>query len=97
MAKKYTSADIYKALIESKKSDVVICDGDQVKLNVKKIQKHPDYKRLNPRYKQFVEENADKIFTASVGDENGSIPNTVGLKESEDTWLCWVGDIIKVN
>lgn len=97
MAKTNRVADIYKALIESKKSDVVICDGDRVKLNLKKIQSHKDYDRLNPRYKRFVEENADVVFTACVESGKRKIPNTVGLKESEDNWLFWVGDLIKVN
>ena len=97
MAKKPTAADLYNALIASKKSDVVIADGDRVRLNVKKIKEHPDYQKLNPRYKQFVESSDGKVFTACVESGSGVIPNTVGLKESDDNWLFWVGDLIKVT
>ena len=74
-----------------------ISDGDRVKLNLKVIQSHPDYKRLSEKYKNFVLENADTIFTVRLDPRGGDLNNVVSLKEDSAGWLFWTGDLIKVN
>lgn len=51
-------AKIKKALDEYKP----IAEGTKVKLDFKKISSHPDYPRLNPKYREWVENNKDKEF-----------------------------------
>lgn len=66
-------------------------EGDKVKLDVEKIKRHKDYERLNPRYKEFVESNADTVFTAHLERET-----LISLKEQPE-WLFWSGSLIKVK
>lgn len=66
-------------------------EGDKVKLDVEKIKRRKDYERLNPRYKEFVESNADTVFTAHLERET-----LISLKEQPE-WLFWSGSLIKVK
>ena len=66
-------------------------EGDRVKLDVEKIKRRKDYEKLNPRYKEFVESNADTIFTAHLERET-----LISLKEQPE-WLFWSGSLIKVK
>ena len=68
-----------------------IKEGDKVKLNVSKIKASPDYPIMRPDYKEFVEKNVEKIFTAHYEKEV-----LVSLVE-EPKWLFWRGNLIKVN
>lgn len=74
----------------------VIKDGDKVMLNIKAIRSHPDWGILSEEYVQFVESNADTVFTAMV--ESGKYDKGfITLKEDESGWLFWPGDVIKVS
>lgn len=66
-------------------------EGDKIKLDVEKIKRRKDYERLNPRYKEFVESNADTVFTAHLERET-----LISLKEQPE-WLFWSGSLIKVK
>lgn len=66
-------------------------EGDKVKLDMEKIKRRKDYERLNPRYKEFVESNADTVFTAHLERET-----LISLKEQPE-WLFWSGSLIKVK
>lgn len=66
-------------------------EDDKVKLDVEKIKRRKDYKKLNPRYKEFVESNADTLFTVHLERET-----LISLKEQPE-WLFWSGSLIKVK
>lgn len=66
-------------------------EGDRVKLDVEKIKGYKDYEKMNPKYKEFVESNADTVFTAHPERET-----LVSLKEQPE-WLFWSGNLIKVK
>lgn len=86
-----TVADVYLRLKENGVKSLDIEDGDRVRLNLKSIQSHPDYQKLSLPYRQFVEENAETVFTATY--EDGK--KLVSLKEDDTGWLFWPGDLIK--
>ena len=71
-------------------------DGDKVILNYKQITSRKDWKRKLPNYKNWVEENKDKIFTIQ---NTKKYTEFVTLKEdtSEEKWMFWVGDLVKVE
>lgn len=66
-------------------------EGDKVKLDVEKIKRRKDYGKMNPKYKEFVESNADTVFTAHLERET-----LISLKEQPE-WLFWSGSLIKVK
>lgn len=66
-------------------------EDDKVKLDVEKIMKRKDYEKMNPRYKEFVESSADKVFTVHLERET-----LISLKEQPE-WLFWSGSLIKVK
>ena len=74
-----------------------ISDGDKVKLNIQVIQSHSDYNKLSEKYKRFVVENENTIFTVQLDSRGGNLNNVVSLKEDSTGWLFWTGDLIKVN
>lgn len=92
------SADVAKAYADiisngagktSPKQDIV--EDERVKLNIETIKARQNYERMSDKYKEFVETNADTIFTAHV-----ERPTLISLKE-EPKWLFWCGDLIKVR
>lgn len=91
-----TIADVYLRLKENGMEKMDIRDGDRVRLNLKSIQAHPDYPRLSVAYRQFVEENAETVFTAKYG-EDEQAKSLVCLKEDSIGWHFWPGDLIKVS
>lgn len=90
-------AELYMRLKDKGVAFDDIGEGDRVKLNLKVIQSHPDYKRLSEKYKNFVVENADTVFTVRLDPRGGNLNNVVSLKEDPAGWLFWTGDLIKVN
>lgn len=70
-------------------------EGDKVRLNVKRIRAHPDFKKKTIAYQAFVGANYRKHFTVQYAkDKNPNI--FVELKEAPK-YLWWVGDLIKVK
>lgn len=74
-------------------------EGDQVKLNLKRIKSGRDYNRMQPKYRKFVDDNKDVIFTVEFDPAYGDNPCVVCLKEdpSEIKWAWWEGDLEVVN
>lgn len=66
-------------------------EGEKVRLNTKSIRGRKDFERMSSRYKEFVENADDRIFTVHIERET-----LVSLTE-EPTWLFWIGDLIKVT
>jgi len=74
-------------------------EGDRVKLNLKSIQEHPDWHTMNPKWKQFVEDNKDVVFTVEYDKDKKDNPSMVCLTEdtTDPKWLWYVGDLERVN
>lgn len=68
-----------------------INSGDKVRIDVSLVKSRRSYPDMNEKYKEFVENNGDKVFTARVEGKN-----MVSFEE-EPTWLFWSGDLIKVS
>ena len=90
-------AEFYQKMQKRKLPENAFAEGDKVKLNIPLITGHPDYERLTERYRNFIENHKDDIFTV-VFDKNRQVnPSLVCLKEDSDGWLFWTGDLIKVS
>ena len=74
-------------------------EGSKVKLDIKTIKSYPDYKEMNPKYKQFIEDNVDKIFTVEYDERYKDSAIIVTLKEDETDpkWLWSVLDLKVVD
>lgn len=68
-----------------------IAEGEKVKLNLESIKARKNYERMTEGYKEFVNVNADTIFTAHV-----ERPTLISFSE-EPKWLFWSGDLIKAK
>ena len=69
--------------------DFVIEEGTKVKLNYDNIINDPNYPRKVQGYKDFVENNKDKIFTVEYDERYTNNPLLVMLKEDE-TEVKWL-------
>jgi hypothetical protein len=73
-----------------------LLEGDRVKLDVEKIKAHKSWNTYNPNYRQFVEDNADRIFTVKYDDKHKDKPNMVTFAEddSKENWLWYDGHLL---
>jgi hypothetical protein len=69
-----------------------IPEGAKVKINYDEILSRPNYNKLRPEYREFVEKNKDKIFTVKYDEKYKEQPYLVCLKE-DDTPLKWLWEI----
>lgn len=88
-------ASVYDILSRWEKSPINISSGDKVKINFEQISKRPDYPKMSANYREFIETNKDKVFTAGTGLSQGKARNLLSFVE-DDTWLFWTGDLIKI-
>lgn len=72
--------------------------SDKVKINLKEIKSSKTYKHLSQKYKDFVKDHVEDIFTVEL-DENFPTGHIVSLKEdaTEPKWLFFIGNLIKVK
>lgn len=73
-------------------------DGDKVLINIERIQSHPNYGKMNPNYKQFLEDHKETVFTIpSV--KKGFSKCFIELEEDTDDpkWLWCSDDLILVE
>lgn len=68
-----------------------IVEGDKVRIDLEKVKARKNHDKMSANYKEFVENNADKVFTAHV-----ERPNLISFVEAP-AWLFWSGDLIKVG
>ena len=109
MAKKYNlninQSKVLASLIETARIKKTLDDwkpipeGTKVKLNIKQIKSHPDYERLTDKYKSWVEEHRNYIFTVEYDPKHTVNPTLLCLAEDESSpkWLFWEGDLTVVN
>lgn len=69
-------------------------EGQRVRLNVATIMSDVNYPNKVEEYRNFVEQNSDKIFTVEY-DERHTDGHFVSLVEDtrEVKWLWWVGEL----
>lgn len=69
--------------------DFIVPEGAKVKLNYDSIVNDPNYSRKVQGYKDFVENNKDKVFTVEYDEKYKNKPLLVMLKEdtNEVKWL----------
>lgn len=72
-----------------------IPEGTKVQLNVEKMRKNKDWDRLTDKYKQWVNNHANDIFTVIYDKNHIKNPIVVSLKEdmSVPKWLFYIGDL----
>lgn len=95
LQKQMRNIDLQKYVSDADDEDV-FREGDLVRLNLERIQAHADYERLQELYKQFVNDNEDRIFKVHLLKDDGSFPAIVTFQE-DDTWHFWFGDLIRVK
>lgn len=76
--------------------------GDKCKLNVERITGRKEWGKLNPKYKQFVQDNKNTIFTVQQDKfkpHKDGFVSIVSLVEdtTEPKWLWCVDDLIKIE
>jgi len=79
------------------KKVVQIQDGDKVRINKARILARPDYDRLTPLYRQFVEENSGTVFTAKTIVKPDKYESGIFAFVESPAWYFWDGDLIKVG
>lgn len=77
--------------LQQKNSNMTECinENDKVRLNVKRLKRGTDWKRMTNEYKRFVEANQNTVFTAHL--ESVAL---VSMKE-DGRWLFCMEDVIK--
>lgn len=70
-----------------------ISEGEKIMLDINSIKNRENYESLTGKYKEFVNNSANKVFTAHV---ERAHTNLISLKE-EPMWLFWSGDLIKIK
>ena len=80
------------------KENTLIKEGTKVKINVEKLQQEKSYNQRNIRWRKFIEDNKDTIFTVEYDKNKKDNPKMVCLKEdpTEPKWLFFVGDLIQI-
>ena len=79
-------------VVNGKLDDVyTIPEGTKVKLNYENIINEPDYTKKVKAYREFVENNKNKIFTVQYDEKYKNKPILVSLKEdtSKIKWLWY--------
>lgn len=79
--------------------DLSIPEGAKVKFRIDKMRAHPDWFRLEERYRKFVEDNVDTIFTVQYDALYPKEPLWVCLAEdpSPIKWLFYIGDLKQIT
>jgi hypothetical protein len=68
-------------------------EGDKVRFDIAAMKSQPDYKRLVPRYRNFIESNEGKVFTVKY-DKGKKNSNVVCLEEDPSGWLFYTGELV---
>lgn len=73
-------------------------DGDKVRIDIERIQAHPDYDKMNSNYKQFLEDHKEAVFTISSV-KKGFGKCFIELEEdaTDPKWLWCSDDLILVE
>lgn len=97
-----TEAKFMIERLSSKTRNPISCwEGEKVKIDFERIYHYKDYEKLNPKYKEFIENNRSTVFTVEFDPyrkqhNTKDKENMVQLVEDESVpkWLFWAGDLI---
>jgi len=83
-------------ILEATSNDIQ--EGQKVKLDYDKIKSHPDYNRLEEKYKSYIENHKNKI-TSVVFDNKYKDHNIVALDNGKyvSEWRFYIGDLIVIK
>lgn len=72
-----------------------IPEGTRVKFNIQKMKLHPEWKTLAQEYREFVEQNVNKVFTVEYDEQYPYEPLWICLAEDPNPikWLFYIGDL----
>ena len=89
----YNKIKSIKDVVNGKLDDAyTIPEGTKVKLNYENITNEPDYTKKVKAYREFVENNKDKIFTVQYDEKYKNKPILVSFKEDTNDikwlWYC---------
>lgn len=87
-------------LVEARiNNEDVLAPGDKVMLDVKKISLDPDFAALKQEYKDFIFENANKVFTLRREAKQSGPFSLISFCEDEEEPRKWffVGYVKKVH
>jgi hypothetical protein len=86
-------------MLKFAEQNTILPEGTKVKLDVDSIKSQPDYKRLVPEYRKWVDVHADKVMTVEYDEYHKDNPIIVCLAEDETDpkWEFWVGELIVVS
>ena len=87
-----------RELIENRVGKDTLAPGDKVMLDVKKIMEDPDWENMKEEYKEFVEANANRVFTLRREARQVGPFSFVSFNEdeTEPKYLFMTGHIKKV-
>ena len=91
-----TQLEQYIKFKENQMNSVELYEGDKVKIDYLGITSRIDYDKRRPEYRNFIEENKDKIFTVKYDEKYRNNPWLVSLEEdtTEPRWLFTTSDLI---
>ena len=74
-------------------------EGDTVKLDVSRMKQRKFWDTMNPKRKEFIEANEDKVFHVKYDVNHTKHPSVVCLEEddSAESWLFADQELIKVE
>lgn len=74
-----------------------IPEGTKVQFRIEKMKSHPDWNKLDTKYKEFVEQHVDTVFTVVYDEQYPVEPLWVCLAEDPNPikWLFYIGDLKK--
>ena len=75
-------------------------EGDKVKINFGRIQSRKEYKKFTDKYKTFVSENKNAVFTIEKPSGNlGKMSRTWSFKEdsTDPKWGFHESDLVRVG
>ena len=88
-----------RELIENRVGKEVLAPGDKVMLDVVKMSNDPDWVNMKEEYRNFVEANANRVFTLAKEARVSGPFSFVSMEEDETDprWLFFTGHVKKVN
>ena len=86
-----------RELIENRVGKEVLAPGDKVVLDVAKMSNDPDWVNMKEEYREFVKNNADKVFTLRKEARQTGPFSFVSFVEDENNWMFFTGYVKKVG
>ena len=93
--------DAIEAVRKYSQPKISLYEGTKVQINYDEIVSHPDWEKMNPKYKNFVETHKDGVYTVEYdatkkANNSSDKASLVCLAEDENSpkWLFFASDLI---